>query len=179
MRKVFSRLVVVLDTNVLAPMPVADTLLRLAEEPAFYLPRWSEEILLELERTLRKWDYSQFQVDRRLRVMREHFPEAIVTGYEGLANSLDVDEKDRHVLACAIGAGAHAIVSDNKKDFPAQTMEQLGIECLSATEFFKRQYYVNPDLFIQILLNQRIEVGISMAELFQRLPKGLEDFIHI
>ena len=49
MRKVFSRLVVVLDTNVLAPVPVADTLLRLAEEPAFYLPRWPEEILLELE----------------------------------------------------------------------------------------------------------------------------------
>ena len=111
MRKVFNRLVVVLDTNVLAPMPVADTLLRLAEESAFYLPRWSEEILLELERTLRKWNYSQFQVDRRLRVMREHFPEAIITGYEGLANSPDVDEKDRHVLACAIRAGAHAIVN--------------------------------------------------------------------
>ena len=177
MRKVFNRLVVVLDTNVLAPMPVADTLLRLAEESAFYLPRWSEEILLELERTLRKWYYSQFQVDRRLRVMREHFPEAIITGYEGLANSLDVDEKDRHVLACAIRAGAHAIVSDNRKDFPKHTMDQLGIECLSAAEFLKQQYHLNPDLFIQILNSQRIEVGMSMAELFQRLPKGLEEFI--
>jgi hypothetical protein len=40
--------VAVLDTCVLAPMPVADTLLRLAEEPCFYLPRWSEHILSEL-----------------------------------------------------------------------------------------------------------------------------------
>lgn len=44
--------VAVLDACVLAPMPIADTLLRLAEEPAFYLPRWSDELLSELERTL-------------------------------------------------------------------------------------------------------------------------------
>lgn len=31
--------VVVLDTCVLAPMPLCDTLLRLAEDPAFYMPR--------------------------------------------------------------------------------------------------------------------------------------------
>lgn len=34
----------VLDACVLAPMPVCDTLLRLAEEPAFYKPKWSEDI---------------------------------------------------------------------------------------------------------------------------------------
>lgn len=33
-----SQYVAVLDTCVLAPMPLCDTLLRLAEEPAFYIP---------------------------------------------------------------------------------------------------------------------------------------------
>jgi len=32
--------IAVLDTCVLAPMPLCDTLLRLAEDPAFYLPKW-------------------------------------------------------------------------------------------------------------------------------------------
>jgi hypothetical protein len=44
--------VVVLDTCVLAPMPLCDTLLRLAEDPAFYMPRWSAGILDELRRVL-------------------------------------------------------------------------------------------------------------------------------
>ncbi len=33
-------------------MPVADTLLRLAEPPALYEPRWTDEILAEVSRTL-------------------------------------------------------------------------------------------------------------------------------
>jgi len=38
----------VLDACVLAPMPLCDTLLRLAEDPAFYRPLWSEEMLREV-----------------------------------------------------------------------------------------------------------------------------------
>ncbi len=32
----------VLDACVLMPMPVADTLLRMAEDPRLYLPKWSD-----------------------------------------------------------------------------------------------------------------------------------------
>jgi hypothetical protein len=67
-----SSFVAVLDTCVLAPMPVADTLLRLAEEPCFYLPRWSEHILTELHRTLSgRFRFTEAQANRRIRVMRE------------------------------------------------------------------------------------------------------------
>jgi len=44
--------VAVLDTCVLAPMPLGDTLLRLADNPAFYIPRWTDDILRELRSTL-------------------------------------------------------------------------------------------------------------------------------
>jgi hypothetical protein len=47
-----SQYVVVLDTCVLAPMPLCDTLLRLAEEPVLYVPKWSDDILCELRSTL-------------------------------------------------------------------------------------------------------------------------------
>jgi hypothetical protein len=46
--------VVLLDACVLVPMPLCDTLLRLAEEPAFYRPLWSEEILREVGDALEK-----------------------------------------------------------------------------------------------------------------------------
>lgn len=149
----------------------------MAEESAVYFPRWPEEIFQKLERTLRKWNYSDVQIDRRLGVMREHFPESTVTGYEGMANSFAVHEKDRHVLACAIRAGAHVLVTDNRKDFPNRTMDKLGIECLCGVEFLQRQYLLSPERFIRILDNQRIDTGMSMAELFARLPAGLEDLI--
>ena len=53
------RPVAVLDACVLVTMPVADTLLRLAEPPALYEARWTEEILAEVNNcatsgTLRK-----------------------------------------------------------------------------------------------------------------------------
>lgn len=40
--------IAVLDTCVLAAMPLCDTLLRLAEDPAFYIPKWSADIVREL-----------------------------------------------------------------------------------------------------------------------------------
>ena len=49
------RIVAVLDTCVLAPMPLCDTLLRLAEEPAFYTPKWSGDILRELRSPYSEW----------------------------------------------------------------------------------------------------------------------------
>src|SRR5277367_622767 len=64
-----SPFVAVLDACVLAPMPIADTLLRLAEEPAFYTPRWSADILKEIERTLlERFGYNPTQVARRIDV---------------------------------------------------------------------------------------------------------------
>jgi hypothetical protein len=47
---------VVLDACVLIPMPLADTLLRMAEAPRRYLPGWSQAIMDEVTRNLiAKW----------------------------------------------------------------------------------------------------------------------------
>jgi hypothetical protein len=84
-----NRFIAVLDTCVLAPMPVADTLLRLAEEPAFYVPRWSRDILEELRRTLiGRFGYTKEQADRRITMMDRAFPEAMVDGYEDLVEAM-------------------------------------------------------------------------------------------
>ena len=45
---------VVLDACVLVPMPLADTLLRLAAGPRLFLPKWSDQIMVEVTRTHRE-----------------------------------------------------------------------------------------------------------------------------
>ncbi len=42
----------ILDACVLLPMPLADTLLRMAETPQLYVPKWSSEIISEVSRNL-------------------------------------------------------------------------------------------------------------------------------
>jgi predicted nucleic acid-binding protein len=123
MLSLVNQYIVALDACVLLPMPMADTLLRLAEEPAFYLPRWSEETIREIHRNLQKWGYTPAQADRRVQTMNAMFEDAQVTGYEPLLGSMKNDPKDRHVLAAAVRSGAHAIVTDNTKDFPPETVE--------------------------------------------------------
>jgi predicted nucleic acid-binding protein len=139
----------VLDTCVLAPMPLADTLLRLAEEPSIFVPRWSQDILTELRRTLLRFGYTEGQADRRVRVMRETFEEAEIIGYEHLIPSMTNSQNDRHVLAAAVRGGAHAIVTQNVKDFPASAVEIYGVEILSPDDFLQHQYHLNSALVME------------------------------
>ena len=83
---------------------ICSVLLQLAQEPALYLPKWSEEILSEVALSLAKPSFClpPEQIDRRLKYMRRHFEEAIVTGYENLVPAMNCHLDDRHVLAAAM-----------------------------------------------------------------------------
>ena len=76
---------VVLDACVLANFSLCDTLLRLAEPPRLYEPKWSEEIVRETTHTLESklgWPSSltgYFESE-----LRAHFSEAWISGYEPL-----------------------------------------------------------------------------------------------
>lgn len=161
--------VAVLDTCVLAPMPVADTLFRLAEEPAaFYSPRWSPDILKELRKTLGKFDFSQDQITHRIEQMESSFPDALVEGYGHLIGSMKNNSKDRHVLAAAVRCGAHSIVSNNKKHFPDDVLAEFDMECLTAEEFLAHQYHLNPDAFINALKQQAADLGWTLTHLLSK-----------
>ncbi len=67
---------VVLDACVPIPMPLADTLLRMAETPGLYLPKWSQLIMDEVTRNLSaKWDMPAGKRNCAA------FPEAWVDGF--------------------------------------------------------------------------------------------------
>jgi hypothetical protein len=70
-----------LDTCVLYPAYLCDTLLRLAEAEA-YRPLWSDDILTELRRNIVEAGIPADRVDRRITNMSQSFPDAMVTGYE-------------------------------------------------------------------------------------------------
>src|ERR1035438_7261554 len=174
-----SQFVAVLDTCVPAPMPVMDTLLRLAEEPAFYTPKWSKEILEELRRTLVKFGRTSEQIDRRIETMAKAFPDAIVEGCEELIPAMKNDEKDRHVLAAAVKRGAHAIVSNNEKRFPAGSLTPYNLECLTADKFLVHQYHLDPDAFITVLREQASDIKWTLPHLISKHVPSLSKLINI
>jgi predicted nucleic acid-binding protein len=111
---------VVLDACVLVPMPLADTLLRLAAGPRLFLPKWSDQIMVEVTRTLREtFGLSDRKAMHRESEIRQHFPEAWIEDYEDLIPAMTNHPKDRHVLAAAAHAGVKVIVTYNIKEFPA------------------------------------------------------------
>jgi predicted nucleic acid-binding protein len=160
--------VAVLDACVLAPMPVADTLLRLAEE-MFYSPRWSEEIMRETKSTLEKFGYTEMQSQRRIDAMNEAFPEAMVEGYEDLIPAMKNHEKDRHVLAAAVRSNAHCVVSANKRHFHDASLAPYNVECLTADDFLIHQYHLDTDGFIAILTQQAARINIPIYNLLASL----------
>src|SRR4051812_31492287 len=98
--------IVVVDANVLFPLTLRDTFLR-AAAAGYYQLRWSAEILDEMERNLiAKSGLPAAKVAKLRSAMEKYFPEAEVKSYEGLIAALQNDEKDRHVVAAAIKAGA-------------------------------------------------------------------------
>ncbi|WP_035834246.1 PIN domain-containing protein [Jonesia quinghaiensis] len=125
----------VLDACVLIPYPLFDVLLRCADK-SMYRPLWSNDILEETERNLIKHlNLDSERAAKRVKTMRQAFPDATVTGYEGLIPAMTNDPKDRHVLAAAVRANTGLIVTANIKDFAPEHLEPYGVKAIHPDEF--------------------------------------------
>jgi PIN domain-containing protein len=123
------RYTAVLDACVLVPIALADTLLRVAEK-GLYRPLWSDRILAEAQAATEEI-HPGIDASKRFAQMREAFDDALVTGWEELEGGLSLpDQDDRHVVAAAIRGGAQGIITANAKDFPAPSLEPLGLEAV-------------------------------------------------
>jgi hypothetical protein len=153
---------VMLDACVLLPMPLADTLLRMAETPRLYVPKWSDEILDEVTRNLvGKWKKTEQQAKKREDALRTNFPEALVSGYEHLIPAMTNDEKDRHVLAATVASGTKLIVTYNAKDFPRESREPYDVECQGPSTFLIGLYDLDPGIVVQKLSEQAQNIDHS------------------
>ena len=130
-------LIALLDANVLYPAELRSFLMYLAV-PGVYRAKWSNDIHEEWMSNLllNRPDLTRTQLERTRELMDKNAPDALVTGYEALIPSLSLpDAKDRHVLAAAIQGKAGLIVTNNLRDFPAESLQEFEIEAQSPDEF--------------------------------------------
>lgn len=163
--------IAVLDACVLAPMPLCDTLLRLAEDPAFYIPRWTDNILRKLRSTLLRMGYTEAQAQRRITAMDTAFDDAKVTGYEDLVGFMTNDSKDRHVLAAAVRCGAHAIITANVRHFTPASVTPYDIDVVTPDDFLVHQFHLNEELLREKLAAQAFARGVGLAALLDGLQR--------
>jgi len=175
-----SALPVVLDACVLIPMPLADTLLRLAAGPHLFLPKWSNQIMVEVNRTLREtFGLSAQKAMYRESEIRRHFPEAWIEDYEKLISAMTNHPKDRHVLAAAVRAGAKTILTYNIKDFPHSSLTPHSITAQGPSAFLKDLYVAEPAMVMQALEDQAAAIGKSLPYLLSRLQINAPAFVEM
>jgi predicted nucleic acid-binding protein len=157
---------VVLDACVLYPLKLRDILLGAAMSN-FYQVYWSEMILDEAMRNLiSDGRMSEAQASNLAAAMRRLFPEAQVTGYEDLIPSMRNDQKDRHVVAAAVKAGAQVIVTENVRDFRDLPS---GIEAQTSDEFLSNLFDLHPSRMMEVLA--------SLSERYKRPPLGVAQLL--
>lgn len=163
-----SSLVAILDACVLYPMYLRDTLLRAAES-GLYEARWSPDILAEVRRNLVEDVLTEPQAERLIGALHLAFPEALVEGYEDLIPAMRNQEKDRHVVAAAVRAGAHVVVTDNLRDFPLETLTPYHLAAVSSDQFLCRIFHIDPERMGDIVREQ--------AASYRNPPRSVEDVL--
>jgi len=143
---------VVIDACVLANFGVCDLLLRLAETPRLFLPRWSSELLAETKRAqIESLNWDAEIAERFQSALETAFPEAMVSGFNHLIDRCENDPKDRHVLACAIQSQAEVIVTFNLKDFPKSALEPWLIDAQHPQDYLLILYSIDPIIVLHKL----------------------------
>ncbi|MFD3189595.1 PIN domain-containing protein [Sedimentitalea sp. HM32M-2] len=145
MRIIANPFVVILDANVLFPFRVRDVLLTFAYEGLFRA-RFTEEIMAEWTQNLLERKPSlENSINSQVNMIRQAFDECFVTGHMPLIEGLQMPDKDdRHVLAAAVRCSAQVIVTENKRDFPSDVLEEYDIEVLGADEMLVNTYELFP-----------------------------------
>lgn len=158
------------DACVLYPAPLRDLLMRLATNGLFRA-RWSAAIHDEwINAVLAIRPELEVQLARTRDLMDAHVLDALVTGYEPLAETIHLpDPNDRHVLAAAVTGQADVIVTKNLKDFPADRLAPFGIRAQ------------HPDVFVRGLLDLHEAVTLAAVARhrasLRNPPKSVDDYL--
>lgn len=171
----------VLDASVLYPLPLRDTLLRMAEAELYDL-RWSEQILDEVSRNLvADRRATDAQAQQLIDAMTEAFDGAATprAAIDKLEASMTNHPKDRHVLAAAVAGDAQAVVTLNLKDFPAEACEAFNVEALHPDEFLLDLYGLSPGTVHAALTRQAATLRrppVTLKDLLDRLAATVPSF---
>jgi hypothetical protein len=163
--------IVLFDACVLYPAPLRDLLMQLALTGLFQA-RWTNQIHDEWIRSVlaNRPDLPPASLERCRRLMDEHVPDCLVTGYEALIPTLTLpDPDDRHVLAAAIHGGVDLIITFDLGDFPAPVLGPWDIEAVHPDEFLTRLWDESAEAVLQA-------VRLHRASL-KRPPKSAAEYL--
>jgi hypothetical protein len=169
---------VVLDACVLANFSLCDTLLRLAEPPRLFEPKWSEGIIQETTRTLElklMWPKSlsaHFETE-----LRAHFSQAWISGYEPLIPGMTNDEKDRHIVAAAVHGESPIIVTFNLRHFRPEHLEPWGICAMHPQSFLVELFRQDDAVVLEKLKQQAAERNRTLNQLLNILNATVPEFV--
>jgi predicted nucleic acid-binding protein len=128
----------ILDACVLYPLATADALMSLTAAGLF-AAKWTTRIESEWIRAL---EADRPDLKGRLELRRDAMRLAAVDwqvparAWRRIEPSLSLpDSNDAHVLAAAIAGHADGIVTSNLKDFPAEILDEYGIEAIHPDTF--------------------------------------------
>jgi hypothetical protein len=122
---------------------------------------WSDKVHDEWIRNLLKNrpDLTPDKLHRTRQLMDKALPDALVTGYEHLIDSIELpDRDDRHVLAAAVHCRASVIVTLNLGDFPVQALGKFSIEAQHPDDFVLVLLENFPDLVADAARTHRMSL---------------------
>lgn len=170
---------VVLDSCVIFPMHLRDTLFR-AAEIGLYDVYWSQEILNGATRNLVNTGRMKSEKAARFEAaLKEAFPNAMVEVPEDLIQQMTNDAGDRHVAAAAVIAKAEVIVTSNLRDFPPDSLNPWGVVALHPDVFLNRLYEIAPDLMANVVWQQAEDLKnppLTVEQLLVRLREEVPVF---
>lgn len=171
---------VLLDACILVNFSLCDTLLRLAEPPRLYEPKWSEEIIRETTRTLEsKLGWPSSLTAYLETELRAHFSDAWISGYEPLIAQMTNDKKDRHVLAAAVHGQAPIIVTFNLRHFGREHLEPWGVRAVHPQSFLIEIFRQEQSVVTTKLQQQAADHKRTLRELLEILSATVPEFVAV
>jgi predicted nucleic acid-binding protein len=157
------------DANVFYGTRLRSLILHLAQTKMFRA-RWSADIHREWIENLIKNrpDLDPSRLERTRNAMDGAVLDALVTGYEGLIEGLELpDADDRHVLAAAIICQASCIVTFNLADFPEASLAPYGLHVVHPDDFLLDVESISPAAFAEAVGNDfdhYVSPALSVAD---------------
>lgn len=121
---------------------------------------WSETVLDETTRNLiKQFDFTAEDAEVLVERLEAFLPSALVEVKkrdETRVAKVEMDDKDRHVLAAALSANADLLLTQNVRHFPRDWMAKRGIELIDAGTLLTRLAAGCPDI-----LREAHRLGVS------------------
>jgi predicted nucleic acid-binding protein len=162
------------DANILISRTLRDYFVYAAKLGALDI-HWCESILDETTRNLiKQFEFTQADAEVLVERLEAFLPSALVEVKkrdETRVAKVEMDDKDRHVLAAALSANAELLLTQNVRHFPRDWMAKRGIELIDAGTLLTRLAADYPDILREahrLGVNSRPQTSEQVLAILER-----------